>query len=333
MKSLHTTYLGLEIKSPIIAASSGLTESLDHLKAFEDSGAGAVVLKSLFEEEIIHEVEGKIQKARSERFIYPESLEFYDDYETGHISSEKYLKLITDAKASLKIPVIASINCVTSMEWTYFPRIIERAGADALELNLFILPTDLNRSADENEKIYFDIISEVKSKITIPIAVKISPYFSNFAQVLKKISETGVKGIVLFNKFFNPDIDINEIKVTNGYVLSNSSDISLSLRWTAIMANRINCEIAASTGIIDGKSAIKQLLAGAKAVQAASVFYRNGIEYLTTMNNDIEKWMEEKKFSKIEDFRGLLSQEKSNDPAAYERVQFMKYFRAYPHTK
>lgn len=139
--------------------------------------------------------------------------------------------------------------------------------------------------------------------------------------------------MVLFNKFFNPDIDINEIKVTNGYVLSNSADISLSLRWTAIMSNRINCDIAASTGITDGKSAIKQLLAGAQVVQAASVFYRNGIEYLKTMNKEIEDWMNHKKYKTIEDFRGLLSQDKSNDPAAYERVQFMKYFRGYPHLK
>jgi dihydroorotate dehydrogenase (fumarate) len=325
--------MGLEVKSPIIASSSGLTESLDHLKAFEDAGAGAVVLKSLFEEEIIHEVEDKIIKAGFDKFIYPETLGFYDDFETGHITSENYLKLISDAKASLKIPVIASINCVTSQEWTYFPKVIQRTGADALELNLFILPTDLNRSAEENEIVYFDIISEVKKQIDIPIAVKISPYFSNLAQILKKISETGIQSVVLFNKFFNPDIDINEIKVTNGYVLSNSADISLSLRWTAIMSNRINCDIAASTGITDGKSAIKQLLAGAQVVQAASVFYRNGIEYLKTMNKEIEDWMNHKKYKTIEDFRGLLSQDKSNDPAAYERVQFMKYFRGYPHLK
>jgi dihydroorotate dehydrogenase (fumarate) len=333
MNKLHTTYLGLKINSPIIAASSGLTESLDHLKAFEDAGAGAVVLKSIFEEEIIREVENDIKKAAYDRFIYPETLEYYDNIETGGISSENYLKLITDAKAALKIPVIASINCVSSKEWTYFPRVIERAGADALELNLFVLPTDLNRSAEENESIYFDIIREVKSKLTIPIAVKISPYFSNLAQILKKIDDSGVKGIVLFNKFFNPDIDINEIKVTNGYVLSQSSDISLSLRWIAIMANRLNCDLAASTGITDGKSAIKQILAGAQTIQAASVFYRNGIEYLKTMNADIEKWMTEKHFKTIDDFRGKLSQEKSNDPAAYERVQFMKYFRAYPNLK
>ncbi len=333
MKKLNTSYLGLNISSPIIAASSGLTESLDYLKAFEDAGAGAVVLKSLFEEEILREVDGDIKKAAYERFIYPESLEYYDNIETGGISSERYLKLITDAKASLKIPVIASINCVSSQEWTYFPRIIERAGADALELNLFLLPTDLTRTAEENERIYFDIIREVKNKVNIPIAVKISPYFSNLAQILNKIDETGVKGIVLFNKYFNPDIDINEIKVTNGYVLSQSSDISLSLRWIAIMANRLNCDLAASTGITDGKSAIKQLLAGAQAVQAASVFYRNGIEYLKTMNADIEKWMSEKHFKSIDDFRGKLSQERSNDPAAYERVQFMRYFRAYPNHK
>lgn len=333
MADLRTKYLGLELKNPIIAASSGLTESLDHLKAFEDFGVSAVVLKSLFEEEILREVKDSSEKANFEQFIYPETVDFYEDFNTGQFTAEKYLKLVSDAKSSLSIPVIASINCVSADEWTYFPKVLQNAGADALELNIFILPTDMKRTSADNEKIYLDIIKQIKEKISIPVAVKISPYFSNLYQMLLQFEEAGVDGIVMFNKFFSPDIDVENIKVTNGYVLSSASDIALSLRWTAIMAERLKCDIAATTGITDGSSAVKLILAGAQVVQAASTFYRNGIEYVKTMLSEIEDWMNRKEFNKIDDFRAMMSQDKSNDPAAYERVQFMKYFRAFPHVR
>jgi dihydroorotate dehydrogenase (fumarate) len=229
----------------------------------------------------------------------------------------------------VSIPVIASINCVTAEQWTYFPKRIEQAGADALELNIFILPTDLSRTGEQNENLYFDIIREVKKQISIPVAVKISYYFSNLASMIKKISETGIDGMVLFNKFYNPDFDLDDFVVTSTNVLSSPTDISNSLRWMAIMSQRVDCDLAASTGIHDGDGVIKQILAGANTVQIVSTVYKNGPEQIKKILAQMNNWMDLKRFSSLNDFRGKMSQSKSKDPAAYERVQFMKYFRGY----
>jgi dihydroorotate dehydrogenase (fumarate) len=230
----------------------------------------------------------------------------------------------------VSIPVMASINCMTARQWTWFPGEIEGAGADALELNLFILPSDMERSAEENEKIYFDIIGEVADKLKIPLAIKISFYFSNLATMIKRLSATSVRGIVLFNRFYSPDIDPEKFEVTAGSVLSSPGELALSLRWIAIMSGRVRCDLAASTGVHDGTALIKQLLAGANAVQVVSAVYRYGGERIAEMLHDLESWMDMQGFSSIEDFRGRLSQSKADNPAAYERVQFMKYFRGYP---
>jgi len=329
MASLHTKYLGLDLKSPIVAASSGLTESLDGLKKFEDAGAGAVVLKSLFEEEILLEMKKSTAKMSAQQFIYPETVGYYEDNDQDMLTVENYLKLLTDAKKSLNIPVIPSINCITAEEWLHFPKTLESAGADALELNIFILPSDLNRTAKENEQVYFDILKEVKSSVSIPVAVKLSSYFSHLAQMLQKLDKAGADALVLFNKFYSPDFDIDNFEITNGNVLSAASDMATSLRWVSIMSNRLNCDVAASTGIADGSAVVKQLLAGADVVQAASAFYKHGIPYLSDMNDALEEWMDAKDFKTIADFKGKMSQDQSKNPAAYERVQFMKHFRGY----
>jgi dihydroorotate dehydrogenase (fumarate) len=227
--------------------------------------------------------------------------------------------------------VIASINCVTAKQWIYFPREIELAGADGIELNLFILPSDLNRTAEENEKIYFHIIDEVLKQVKIPVAVKISYYFSNLAILIKRLSETKISGIVLFNRFYSPDFDIDNLEITQGNVLSSPGDLPISLRWIAIMSERVSCDLAASTGVHDGAALIKQLLAGAKAVQIVSAIYKYGAEHISIMLEELKNWMEKHQFSSIDQFRGKMSQSKSSDPAAYERVQFMKYFRGYRH--
>ena len=329
MPDLSTTFAGLKLKNPVIVGSSGLTDSVKGIQELEEYGASAVVLKSLFEEEIIKEMQASYGSMSSEGFIYPESLEFYDYLDTPDESTAKYLDLISQVKKNVKIPVIGSINCVTSSQWTYFPRQIENAGADALELNVFILPSDLNRNSEENEKIYYDITKEVLEQLKIPVILKLSPYFSNLATFLKTISQTGIKGLVLFNRFYNPDFDIYSLEVTSGGVLSSPSDIYLSLRWIAIMSERISCSLAASTGVHDGKALIKQLLAGANAVEIASTLYKNGNSHIKTIIKELEEWMNSKGFSSLDDFRGKLSQAKSDNPAAFERVQFMKYFRGY----
>ncbi len=326
MANLKTTYLGLELKNPLIAASSGLTDNIESLKALEKAGAGAVVLKSLFEEEIIKEMQETFTKMTAEGFVYPETMEYFE-YDEIEDTLGSYLKLISDAKEQLSIPVIASINCVSAQKWTYFAKELEKAGADALELNVFVLPSDMEKTTEENEKVYFEVIEEVKKQVTIPISLKISYYFSNLGATIKKLSETGIEGLVLFNRFFSPDFDMDKMNVIATNVLSSPAELPQSLRWVAISSGRVKCDIAASTGVHDGIAVAKQLLAGAQTVQVASALYRNGTEYLSTMLSQLEGWMKEKEFKSVDEFRGKMSYAKMQNPAAYERVQFMKNFR------
>lgn len=329
MTDFTTKYMGLALRNPLIAGSSGLTDNKENILRFEKYGIGGVVLKSLFEEEIIVEKQSNLKRMGSGGFLYPETVEFYEFEEGPRESTIEYLDLIRELKKVSSIPIIASINCVTAKQWTYFPTEIESAGADAIELNLFILPSDLNRPAEENEKVYFQIINEVVKQVKIPIAAKISYYFSNLATMIKRLAETKISGIVLFNKFYSPDFDIDTLEITSGNVLSSPGDLAISLRWIAIMSERVSCDLAASTGVHDGSALIKQLLAGAKAVQITSALYKYGAEHIAKMLEDLKSWMENHKFSSIDQFRGKLSQSRSSDPASYERVQFMRYFRGY----
>ena len=324
MVDLSTQYLGMTLKNPIIAGSSGLTNSVKSIQELEKNGAAAVVLKSIFEEEIVLEYDDILQEA-SEEGVNLDQFDYYD----FHIKGEKldrYTTLIAESKKAVSIPVIASINCVYSHEWTSFAKQLQTAGADALELNMFFLPTEFGRTSEEKEKAYFQIIEKIQKEVSIPIALKISYYFSNLGPMIQKLSETGISGLVLFNRFYSPDFDIDKMEVVSSNVFSYPSDLSISLRWIAIMAERVSCDLAASTGVHDGEALIKQLLAGADAVQVASTLYKNGKGRITEMLNTLEKWMVEKGYERLADFRGRMSQAKSSNPAAYERVQFMKYF-------
>lgn len=330
MADLTTKFLGLTLRNPIIVGSSGLTDSVEKIKDAEKAGAGAVVLKSLFEEEIIAEMEEAMHRMTSREFIYPETFDYMEEDQQEDIV-RKYLRLIRDSKDAVHIPVIASINCVTSQKWTYFAKEIAEAGADAIELNLFILPTDFERTAADNEKLYFEIVEKVKEVVNIPILLKVSYYASNLGQLLQKLSKSGIAGLTLFNRFYSPDFNLETYQVISTNVLSKPSDLSISLRWIAVMANRVDCDLAASTGVHDGESAIKQLLAGADAVQVVSAFYREGVELIKNILDDMTRWMDHEGYNTIDDFRGKLSQAKSGNPAAYERVQFMKSFRHFIH--
>ncbi|MFA8433798.1 MAG: dihydroorotate dehydrogenase-like protein [Marinifilaceae bacterium] len=326
MLNLATNYLGLDLKNPIIVASSGLTDSVEKIKELEANGAGAVILKSLFEEEIIMEMEEMMHNMTSRPYIYPETFDYMDE-ENKEDSVRKYLRLIQEAKAAVSIPIIASINCVSAQKWTYFSREVEKAGADALEINLFVLPTDMNRTSQENEQIYFDVIENVKKQVALPIALKISPYLSNLANMIKRMDDLDVEGVVMFNRFYSPDFDIHNMEISSGQVLSHSDDYKNSLRWIGIMSERVNCSLAATTGLHTSESIIKQILAGADAVQLASVIYKEGPEYIDILLKEIYAWMTDHGYENIRDFRGKMSQSKANDPAAFERVQFMKHFR------
>lgn len=324
MIDFTTNYMGLQLKNPIIIGSSGLTGTLEGIKKLEENGAGAVVLKSIFEEQIMHEIKGALESQDAN--IYPEAFDYISNYAKDQ-SIGKYLSLIESVKRSCKIPIIASINCFSSNEWVSYAKKMQIAGADAIELNIFILPSDLNISGAQVEQKYFDIIEKVKAEITIPLSIKLSSYNAGLSNFIQRLSWTGnLNGMVFFNRFYSPDIDIDTMKVTSTNVFSSSEEVSLPLRWVALLSDKINVDIAASTGIHNGKAVIKQILAGAKAVQIASAIYKMGPEYIKTILNEMEDWMKANKFSSIEEFRGKMSQEKIQNPAAFERVQFMKYF-------
>ena len=324
MVDLSTQYLGMTLKNPVIAGSSGLTNSAKKVKELEEKGAGAVVLKSIFEEEIAFEYEDILNEAESKGYDL-DQFDYYD-YKIKEDNLNKYTSLISESKKNVSIPVVASVNCVYSHEWLAFASQLEKAGADALELNMFFLPSDFERTSEEKEKVYFQIIEQVQKAVTIPIALKISYYFSNLGPMIQKLSNTGISGLVLFNRFFSPDFDIDKFEVKSSNVFSTPSELTISLRWIAIMAERVNCDLAASTGVHDGEAVIKQILAGASAVQVASTLYKHGSARIGEMLNDVETWMQKKGYSQLSDFRGKMSQAKSSNPAAYERVQFMKYF-------
>jgi dihydroorotate dehydrogenase (fumarate) len=324
---LYTKYLGLDLQSPLIAGSSNLTHSVENLKAIEKAGAGAVVLKSVFEEEIYLEHSSEWKKLGP----LSDNLDFLDyfDVEIRQENLQKYLSLITEAKKSLNIPVIASINCVSSHEWTQFAQKIESAGADALELNLSVLPSDLTKTSQENESIYFEVIKKVTGKIKIPVAVKISPYFSNLGRMISTLSEENIKGLVLFNRFYNPDIDVDLEKVKSAPVLSAPHDYLIPLRWIGMLSSRVKCDVSASTGVHDWQTAVKMLLAGAQTVQLVSLLYEKGFSVISEMNQQILTWMESKNYDAISDFRGKLALGNSVNPAEYERIQFMRTFGEY----
>jgi dihydroorotate dehydrogenase (fumarate) len=328
MADLSTKYLGLNLRNPIVAGSSGLTHSVKDIIEMEKSGAGAVVLKSIFEEQILLEAEHKLKKAQENRMMYADHSETFD-YLDLHIKEKElsgYINTIQEAKRNVQIPVIASINAVTATEWTNFARQIEQAGADALELNIFVMPFNFNKSCTENEQATINILKKVKSLVKIPVSVKISPYFSNLGNLILQLEENGADGIVLFNRFSSPDIDIKNLKITSADILSSPNDISNSLRWVAMMSKRVKMNIAASTGIHDGEAVVKQLLAGAAVTQVVSVLYKHGPEYITTMLNYMTDWMEDRGYNYIDQFRGKLSQSAIENPEVYERLQFMRYF-------
>ena len=319
---LSVNYLGLKLKSPIVAGSSTLPMKIENLKKMENAGAGAVVLRSLFEEEITLEYE-HLLKTASESDPHMD----YYDVKIKNDNITNYLNYIKEAKSKIDIPIIASINCVSSHEWTYFAKKLEDAGADAIELNLFIMPSNFEKSCDDIENTYMKIIDIIRKDTNLPIAVKLSYYFSDLAAFVKRISEK-VDGVVLFNRFFHSDFDIENFKIIPSNVLSRNTDIAISLRWVSIMAGRIHGSLIASTGVHDGNSVIKEILAGADAVQVVSALYKHGIEFIEDMMSDLKEWMERHNYNSLDDFRGKMSQMNSPNPAAVERMQFMKYFES-----
>ena len=326
MADLSTEFAGLELKNPIIAGSCGLTGSIEHIKEIEEAGAAAIVLKSIFEEEINNEYDKILEEAQRDN-RHDEDLDYFD-YKIKQDNINNYISLIKEAKSAVSIPIIASINCVSSHEWTFFAKKIADAGADALELNIFIAASDNSKSSEDIEQIYFNIIEKITSSIQIPIIVKMSYYFTNLGLMIKKLSASGIKGLVLFNRFFSPDIDINTNKIIPVNIFSIADELPTSLRWIALSSNDVTCDLAASTGVHSGTAVIKQILAGADVVQIASAMYEKGTSIIKDMLNELEEYMIEKNYDKVSYFQGLMSRKHSQNPALYERVQFMRYFSA-----
>ncbi|MFP4556366.1 MAG: dihydroorotate dehydrogenase-like protein [Bacteroidales bacterium] len=324
MANLKTNYLGLNLKNPVIVSSSGLTSTVESIQKLEANGAAAVVLKSLFEEQILHEA-GSL----SVHSDYPEA----EDYLRGYVTSnsvENYLSLISKAKEAVTIPVIASINCISASKWVDFAAKIQEAGADALEVNVFLLPTNIKKTAENYETIYYTLAEKLNRVVSIPVSFKLGNHFTNPLRIIEQLWYRDVKGVVLFNRFFAPDIDIDKLKVNSAEVFSNPADIRDSLRWVALANNAIpHIDISASTGVHSGEAAVKMLLAGASSVQVCSALYKNGPAHLKSIIDFLNQWMDKKGYSEIKDIQGIMNYGKIGDPEVYERSQFMKYYSSH----
>lgn len=324
MRNISVKYLGLDLKSPIVASSSGLTSKVASIKELEEAGAGAIVLKSLFEEQIMGEI------THNDQFSdYPDSSEYLNAYIKEN-SINNYLDLIREAKAECSIPIIASICCVHGGEWEQFAKDIESAGADAIELNIFYMPISGEQKSADLEKAYLATAAEVVEILTIPVAVKISGHFTNPINISRELYFRHVKGVVMFNRLYDPNIDIEKLTITVSNIFSSSEELRHSLRWIAMSsASQPNIDYSASTGVHSGEDAIKMLLAGASTVQVCSTLYKNGAGEITRMNSFIEDWMKRKNYKTINDFRGILNYKNLENNIAYERTQFMKYYSSY----
>lgn len=318
---LSTTYMGLKLKNPIIVSSSKLTSDIKIIKECADYGAGAIILKSIFEEQFLADV-GKLIDQDKKYFWFPEAVEFLNDHSKEQ-GVQEYLELIKAAKKSTDVPIFASVNCITPAEWPKWIAKLEEAGIDGLELNISIMPFKEGVTSREIEDEYVEIVSEVKKNSSVPVAVKLGPMFTNLMGLVKRLEGAGADGMVLFNRFYRPDINIDQEKVVSYNYLSSPEEMTQSLRWISLLAERVDADLVGNTGIHDAEAVIKQLLMGAAAVQICSTLYKNGIKYIDTMLADLEKWLQIHNYSSVDQFQGKLGQYEKNI-AAFERVQFMK---------
>ncbi len=322
MADLSTTYLGLKLPNPIVAASSGLTATAAKVLECVEAGVGAVVLKSLFEEQILAEMRQDIEGAEVE--AHTEAQDFLT-HMGKDVHLNDHLKMVKEVKAAARVPVIASLNCVTSREWMDYAVSLEKAGADALELNVFIMPASSRSEGRDVEAVYLDIARKIRRKLSIPVAMKLGPHFSGLASMIRKLANEGINGFVLFNRFYRPDVDIQKLRLKTGPMLSTPEEMGTSLQWIALLSGDIeDADFAAATGIHDGEAAIKQLLVGARAVQVCSTLYRNGMGRVSQMLRDLSTWMDGRGYKTIKDFNGLLCRERSEHPETYERSQYIR---------
>ena len=320
MADLTTSYLGLPLPSPILLASSSLSNRVENLQIAEEHGAGAVVLRSLFEEQI-EAADTALQEALAVGAeSTAEARTFFPSQRVGPV---EYLRLVADAKRAVRIPVIASLNCAAPGSWCGYARQIAEAGADALEVNIYAVQADPSMSAHDIEARNEEIVASILGAVRIPVSVKLSPFFTSLAHVAGRLDKLGVKGLILFNRFLQPDISLERMSLQNVMLLSHPTEMLLPLRWVALLHGRVQANLAASTGIHDASGVAKQILAGATVVQVASTLIKNGVPYLGKIRDGLEDWMDKRGFSELSDFRGTLSQRVMRDPGAFERAQYL----------
>lgn len=315
---LSTVYMSLKLRNPVIVGSSGLTGSVDKVKRCSEAGAGAIVLKSVFEEQI----EAELGHLTAERW-YPEASDYISNYGMQN-AVNGYLGLLEESRQATDIPVIPSIHCFGTGKWVEFARQLESAGASGIELNAFILPSDPRRTGRENENVILDIVSDIKSQVSVPVAVKIGSHFSSVSGFVKELDGTGVDAVVVFNRFFSIDFDIDNLKVKDGTKFSSPEETQSVLRWVSLLSPLTSCDICSTTGIHNGAAVVKHLLAGANAVQVSSALYTDGLKVLSEMHGFLAEWMRNHNYNCIDDFRGRLSASRTGNPAEFRRVQFMK---------
>lgn len=326
---LSTTYMGLKLKNPIVPSASPLSQSVDTVKAMEDAGAAAVVVYSLFEEQIIHE-SGELDHYLSYHAeSFAEALNYFPEPSEFYLTPYQYLDHIANLKKSVNIPVIASLNGVSKGGWVQYAKNIEQAGADALELNIYYVAANTEITGEEIENIYIDTLKAVKSQIKIPVAVKLSPYFSSMANMAKKLDDAGANALVLFNRFYQPDFDLEKLEVVPNLVLSTNWEMRLPLRWISILYGNIKANLAATSGIHSYQDVIKVIMAGADVAMLCSTLLINGIEKISDILKGMENWMEENGYNSVQMMKGSMSQKAVAEPAAFERANYMKMLQSY----
>ncbi len=321
---LRTRYLGLDLRSPLVVSACTLSEEIDNILRMEDAGAGAVVLFSLFEEQIRLEEKHMENVLASTSNMFAEALDFFPQLDDYHVGTSQYLEHLRMAKERTGIPIIASLNGTTPEGWINYARDLEQAGADALEVNIFYIPADIRLSASEVENRYLDIIRAVRKTVKIPISVKLNPYFSAMGNMAARMEEAGADGLALFNRFYQPDFDIDRLHVLSDLQYSVANEIRLPLLWIAVLYGRVPVSLAATTGVQGAPEVIKYLLAGADVAMTASALYKFGIPYLSKMQDELEDWMQRMGFQSVDAFKGAMSQRNVSDPTAYERANYIR---------
>jgi dihydroorotate dehydrogenase (fumarate) len=325
---LTTTYLGMTLRSPIVVGASPISERMEKIMRAEAAGAAAVVMYSLFEEQI-HEEPRAMRRITHEAYKVSEVKSYFPRQSEYHLAAEAYLEHIYEAKQAVSIPVIGSLNCTTSGAWTEYAKQIEQAGADALELNIYYIPTDPYLSGAQVERTYLEIVEEVRSVVTIPLAVKLGPYFSNVAYIASQLESAGADGLVLFNRFYQPDIDPEDMSVKPRILLSTPQAMRLPLRWIAILYGRVHTDLAGSGGIHEPRDIVRMLMAGASVTMLCSVLLRRGINYISYLETELVRWLEEHNYASVNEIQGSMCQERYEDPTAFERAHYIRTLRSY----